>query len=253
MSHPVRGRRTRGRISAGLWIMRVVFWPMADLLFTREVHGADRVPATGPALLAANHVSITDPVHFARFVWDAGRVPRFLAKSSLYRWPAGLILRSAGQIPVYRATPQAPDSLRAAVSALDADAVVCIYPEGSVTRDPQWWPMAAKNGVARLALETGAPVIPVAQWGPQATHDYHTKTWSVFPRKHGIIRVGEQVDLSRYLGRPSTAALLREVTEVIMDRIRAELSIVRAEPAPTVIHPNPATGSPSDGADRADE
>lgn len=239
----VRGRSSRGHISWGLWLMLVVFHPMADLIFRREVWQGERIPPTGPAIIVANHISIADPVSFARGVWDAGRIPQFLAKNTLYRGVVGVILRSAGQIPVYRATDAAQDSLRAAVAALQRGEVVCIYPEGTVTRDPDWWPMVAKNGVARLALAVDAPVIPVGQWGPQLTHDYRTKKWSVFPRKDTICNVGDPIDLSAYRDRPVTAALLREVTDEIMVSVRDLLAEIRQERPPAHFHRDAETGA----------
>lgn len=237
-----RGRRSRGHISWGLWLMLIIFHPMADLVFRREVWHSERIPAQGPVIIVANHVSIADPVSFARGIWDAGRIPQFLAKSTLYRGIFGVILRSAGQIPVYRASNAAQDSLRAAVAALQRREVVCIYPEGTVTRDPDWWPMVAKNGVARLVLAVDAPVIPVGQWGPQLTHDYHTKKWSVFPRKMTICNVGEPVDLLAYRRRAVTADLLREITDEVMIAVRRQVAEIRQEQPPADFFRDAKTG-----------
>ncbi len=238
----VRGRGSRGHISWGLWLMVIIFHPMADLIFRREVWHGERIPAEGPVIIVANHISIADPVSFARGVWDAGRIPQFLAKNTLYRGVFGVVLRSAGQIPVYRSTGAAQDSLGAAVAALQRGEVVCIYPEGTVTRDPDWWPMVAKNGVARLVLAVDAPVIPVGQWGPQLTHDYHTRKWSVFPRQKTICNVGEPVDLSAYRGRPVTAGLLREITDEIMLSVRRQVADIRQEQPPPEFYRDARTG-----------
>lgn len=223
--------------------MVIVFHPMADALFRREVWHSERIPEQGPAILVANHISIADPVSFGRGVWDAGRIPQFLAKNTLYRGVFGVILRSAGQIPVYRATSAAQDSLRAAVAALERGEVVCIYPEGTVTRDPSWWPMVARNGVARLVLAVDAPVIPVGQWGPQLTHDYHTRRWSVFPRKLTICNVGEPLDLSRHRGRRATLELLREITDEVMVGVSRQLAEIRQEPPPPSFYRDSRTGA----------
>ncbi len=238
-----RGRHGRGHISWGLWLMLIVFHPMADLVFRRDVWHGERIPASGPVIIVANHISIADPVSFARAVWDAGRIPQFLAKNTLYRGVFGVVLRSAGQIPVYRSTSAAQDSLRAAVAALQRGEVVCIYPEGTVTRDPDWWPMVAKNGIARLVLAVDAPVIPVGQWGPQLTHDYHTKRWSVLPRKRTVCNVGEPVDVSAFRGRPVTAGLLREITDEIMFSVRRELAEIRREQPPPEFYRDAETGA----------
>ena len=150
----------------------------------------------GPVLLVANHVSILDPIACARLVFDAGRLPHFLAKESVFKGFAGTLLRSAGQIPVARFSADAHAALDAAKADLDAGNVVVIYPEGSVTRDPDWWPMQARTGVARLALTTDAVVVPVAQWGPQRVHDYHRKKLRLRFRAPADYLVGEPVDLS---------------------------------------------------------
>ena len=147
-------------------------------------------------LLVANHVSVLDPLACARLVYDNGRMPHFLAKDSVFRGPAGPILRAAGQIPVQRGTAAAQSSLGAARQALAEGELVVIYPEGSVTRDPDWWPMQPRTGVARLALTTDAVVVPVAQWGPQRVHDYQAKKLHLRLRTPAEYLVGEPIDLT---------------------------------------------------------
>src|SRR5262249_32775623 len=157
---------------------------------------------------------------FVCFVWDSGRTPRILVKSSLFKVPViGRVLRGAQQIPVYRGSAEAKDSLQDAVTALERGEALCIYPEGTVTRDRDWWPMVAKNGVAGLAMATDVPVVPIAQWGAQEFFDSYTPKRKLrpFPRKLVQIRAGAPVDLSAYRGKPMTPELLREVTGVIME------------------------------------
>ena len=130
-----------------------------------EYRGRAVVPRRGGVVLAVNHISNLDPVLLARFVLELGRIPRFLAKSSLFETPVvGTVLRGARQIPVLRDSENAAEALSAAIDALRAGELVVIYPEGTTTRDPQGWPMVARNGVARLALRAAVPVVPVAQW-----------------------------------------------------------------------------------------
>jgi 1-acyl-sn-glycerol-3-phosphate acyltransferase len=109
---------------------------------------------------------------------------------------------------------------------------VCIYPEGTVTRDPAFWPMQARTGVARLALATDVPVVPVCNWGPQYTLDVEHRKVRPFPRHEVWGVAGPPVDLSPYRGRPLTAELLREVTDVIMRAVRDQLAEVRGEDPP---------------------
>ena len=147
-------------------------------------------------------MSYVDPMTVGLYVLDTGRLPRFLAKSSLFETPLiKYVARGAKQIPVYRGTADASKALTAAVEALAAGECVLIYPEGSATRDPDCWPMRARTGVARLALMSGAPVVPVAQWGPQELWRYRARFPRPFPRKRVQIVAGEPIDLSRYDGR----------------------------------------------------
>ncbi|MGY2002274.1 lysophospholipid acyltransferase family protein [Blastococcus sp. SYSU DS1024] len=249
---PVRARgarrsgkwRTRGRISFPLWLCILVIYPVSSLLFRLRYHHAERIPLTGPVLLVANHVSVLDPLACARLVFDRGRIPHFLAKEAVFRGLAGTILRATGQIPVARFSSAARSALAAAEADLRAGSIVVVYPEGSVTRDPDWWPMQARTGAAHLALTTDAVVVPVAQWGPHRVHDYHTKELHLRFRTPADYLVGEPIDLSAAraevrAGRPLEPALLRETTELMMSRVRDQLADLRGEPAPRAIHPAP--------------
>ena len=236
--------RTRRPVTPAFALCVAVVYPVASVVFRLRYRHADRIPPTGGVLLVANHVSVLDPLACARLVWDSGRVPRFLAKEAVFRGLAGTILRAAGQIPVSRGTSVASSSVHAAKAALDAGEVVVIYPEGSVTRDRDWWPMQARSGVARLALTTDAVVLPVAQWGPQRVHDYHTKRLHLRLRTPADYLVGEPVDLSAHraavrAGRPLAADLLHEVTDLLMAAVRDEFAELRGEAPPAQFHPRP--------------
>ena len=243
--------RTRGWLTYGMWAAVVIVYPVASLMFRLRYRHADRLPPRGPVLLVANHVSILDPLACARLVFDAGRLPHFLAKQSVFKGFAGTLLRSAGQIPVARFSVDAHAALDAAKADLDAGNVIVIYPEGSVTRDPDWWPMQARTGVARLALTTDAVVLPVAQWGPQRVHDYHRKKLYLRFRAPADSLVGEPIDLSAARAQVRddghlSAQLLRETTDLIMSRVRDELAELRGEPAPPTFHPRPRRELPGD-------
>jgi 1-acyl-sn-glycerol-3-phosphate acyltransferase len=243
--------RTRRPLPPALLFCVVVIYPVTQLLFRMRYRHAERLPRTGPVLLVANHVSVLDPLACARLVWDCGRVPHFLAKEAVFAGWVGRILRAAGQIPVARGSADARTSLAAAEADLAAGNVVVIYPEGSVTRDPDWWPMEARTGVARLALATDAVVLPVAQWGPQRVHDYHAKELHLRPRAPAEYLVGEPVDLDDLraqvrAGRPMTGELLRQVTDRMMASVRDQLAELRGEPAPTTTTPHPRRALPRD-------
>jgi 1-acyl-sn-glycerol-3-phosphate acyltransferase len=243
--------RTRWPVPLAFWVCIVVVYPVSALMFRLRYRHAERLPVRGPVLVVANHVSILDPIACARLVFDNGRLPHFLAKQSVFKGFAGVLLRGAGQIPVARFSVDAHTALDAAKADLDAGNLIVIYPEGSVTRDPQWWPMQARTGVARLALTTEAVVVPVAQWGPQELHDYHRKKLHLRMRVPADYLVGEPVDLSALraevrAGRPLDGALLRETTDLLMARVRDQLAELRGEPAPATFHPRPQRETPGD-------
>ncbi|MFD2421244.1 lysophospholipid acyltransferase family protein [Amycolatopsis pigmentata] len=223
-----------GREKGGFWVgaAAVLFYPVSWL--TRRVYlNAERVPRQGAALLVLNHISHMDPAVDAVFVHRQKRVPRFMAKNSVATAPLfGRIFLGAGGIPVYRGSSSAGDSLRAAHEALREGKVVVIYPEGTVTKEPGQWPKKAFTGVARLALENDVPVIPIARWGTQDVLDFYHKKLRLIPRRTVTHSVGEPVDLSAYRGRDRGAALLREVSELLMDRVTDLLAEVRGEEPP---------------------
>nr|MDT0664296.1 lysophospholipid acyltransferase family protein [Micromonospora sp. DSM 115978] len=199
-----------------IWLAACVVRPLSLLLARRRWSGQANLPSHGPVVLAVNHVCVLDPLMLAHFVYASGRVPRFMATSGLWRvFGLRRVLRGAGQIPVYRDGPDAADALRDAVAALRAGKLVVIYPEGGVTRDPDYWPMRARTGVARLALATGAPVVPVAVWGPQQIWGRDRRPRPL-PRKTVVVAAGPALDLTAWTSSEPSAAVLREVTDVVM-------------------------------------
>lgn len=226
-------RSRRGPVGFWIGLAVAVIWPAVSVFFKVRWRGRENVPRTGGLIMVTNHVSYADPLVFARFVWDSGRVPRFLIKDGLFRvFAVGRVLRGARQIPVSRGTADARQSLSQAVDALGRGQCVCIYPEGTVTRDPDYWPMLGRTGVARIALDADVPVVPVAQWGAQHVVDVYRRRYRPFARPAAVCLAGPPVDLSAYRGRPQDAELLREVTDVILGAVRDQLAVVRGEPAP---------------------
>ena len=219
-----------------VWVTALIFYPISWIGKTTPT-GAENVRRSGGVLLVMNHVSHLDPVVDAVFVHRNGRVPRFLAKESLFRTPVFKHLISrAGSIPVYRASTAAGDSLVAAKEALRDGKLVIIYPEGTITKDPDGWPMHARTGVARLALdclEHDIPVLTAARWGTNFILNGYTKKFRPFPRKKIYFSVSEPVDLSAYRDRPVNNELLRQVTDLLMGRVREQLAVERGEQAPT--------------------
>lgn len=213
------------------------FWPLGAILvpFMRAVSDIrivhpERLPATGAYILTPNHLSNIDPVVVAVAVWRLGRAPRFLAKASLFRIPVvGTLFRAAGQIPVQRGGTRAGVPLDAARRLIEEGQGVIVYPEGSLTRDPDLWPMRGRSGAARLALDLGLPVIPCAQWGSQALMPVNTTKLVLKGRPRIDVRFGEPVDL-RDLA--NDRAGIAAATDRIMAAITALLEEVRGERAP---------------------
>ena len=229
--------RRRGRLGPWYRLAIAILKPFCVVMWRREASGLQHLPRTdGGIILAANHISLLDPIALADHVlYDLGLAPRFMAKSSLFegRGFVATVLRGAGQIPVHRQTADAARALDAAVAALARGETVVIYPEGTVTRDPGKWPMVARTGVARLALLSGAPVLPLAQWGAQEVLDsYRSKGFHPFPRRTMRFRLGAPDDLADLVGRPMSADVLRDGTERVMAAVTAELEALRGEKAP---------------------
>jgi 1-acyl-sn-glycerol-3-phosphate acyltransferase len=244
--------RSRPR-SIGFWyrLAVVILRPLLMVLTRRDWRGAENLPAEGGFVVATNHVSHVDPLTFAHFLYDNGKLPRFLGKEGLFRlFFVGQVLRGAKQIPVYRESADASRAFSAAVAAVRAGECVGIYPEATLTRDPDLWPMVGKTGAARVALETGAPVIPIAQWGPQQLLPPYTKKPHLLPRPTMHVWAGPPVDLDDVRDRPVDAALLREVTERIMAAITSLLEEIRQEQAPAVRYDPRAEGLPVTGNPR---
>jgi len=184
-------------------------------------------------VVCPNHISWFDPLECAHFLYDSGRPPRFLGKESVFRVPvAGRIIAGAGQIPVYRESVDAAGSVRDAIDAVSRGECVVVYPEGTISRDPGLWPMTGKTGAARIALSTGAPVIPVAQWGAQDVIGPYKSEFRILPRKTMHVWAGPPVDLDDLRGGAVDTAVLQEATARIMAAVTALLEQIRGETAP---------------------
>lgn len=224
-------------LRVGAWMrFAILLVKPALLLFTRQDwRGTEHVPPGG-VILAANHISHADPLTLCDWIlFEVRRKPHFLAKSTLFkrRSLVGSVMRGAGQIPVHRKTADASLALRDAVAALQNGQLVVIYPEGTVSRDPDKWPMRARTGVARLALLSGAPVVPVAQWGSQDILDsYRSKGLHLLPPTRSFIRAFPPVDLSAYQGLELTGEVLRAATADIMAALTRGVAELRGELPP---------------------
>ncbi len=193
----------------------------------------EKIPATGGCIVVFNHISHIDPLLAAHFVYDHGRLPRYLAKSGLFKNKAlGGFLAAAGQIPVERLSRSAVGAYDAAVAAVRDGECVVVYPEGTLTRDPDLWPMVGKSGAARIALETGCPVIPVGQWGAHEVLPPYTKRPHVVPRHRVTMKAGDPVDLSDLVAQPRSLEVVNEATARIMAALTAIVGELRDEVPP---------------------
>ncbi len=205
-------------------LVRNILKPWLATWFRYTIEGLENIPREGPAILAFNHIAYLDPLIAAYFVDKVGRRPRLLAKSELFQdkriaW----LLRGAGQIEVKRGSHEAPMALDHALAALTRGEVIVIFPEGTITNDPDLNPMEAKTGMARLALASGVPVIPCALWGTQNIWPKgYAKRWR--PRQDVLVRIGEPIRLE---GDPGSRTAWVEVGERVMSEIARLVASLR--------------------------
>ena len=192
--------------------------PPIALWFNWRFEGMDHIPEEGPVLVAANHISYFDPLAHGYMLVKAGRRPRYLAKSELYNnWFLRHLLEGAKQIRVERGSGSAAP-LESAGTALKDGEVVVVYPEGTVTKNPDYTPMQAKTGIARLTLATDVPVVPIAVWGSQNVWQRDGARSLAFGRPIWL-KAGPPLDFSRFDGQENEPAVLREVAETVMDEL----------------------------------
>ena len=220
-------------LPAGFRFLRGVLRPVMMRWTDRHWSGTENLPSEGGYIVVANHATNADPISFGHFLVDNHVPVKILAKAELFRVPVfGRLITSAGMIPVERGTSHAIDSLRYAKEALARGEVIGIFPEGTLTHDPDGWPMRAKTGAARLALESGVPVIPIAQWGMHRIMPRHTGKIISFRRQRVDVMAGPAVDLSDLQGQEISGSVLREATDRIMAEIRRMLGEIRGETPP---------------------
>lgn len=186
--------------------------------FRWRLRGGEKIPRTGPVIFACNHISYFDPLCQGYLLVKHRRRIRFFAKAELWKNPfLRFILKGANQIPVQRGTGEM-GPVDGAIKALARGDGVVIYPEATITTTPDLMPMQGKTGVARVAIATGAPVVPVAVWGSH----WVSPKGRVRGRRLGrliSVQAGDALQFGALKDRQDDPATLREVT----DRIMAEL------------------------------
>lgn len=211
-------------IRVAIWLFR----PLFQVATKRDWRGFEKLPTDSGYVIAPNHISHLDPLLFAHAFVDHGIIPRYLAKDVVFGYPIlGWMAKTGEQIPVYRGTQGAAESLRAAIAAVNDGKSVIVYPEGTITRDPDMWPMTGRTGAVRIALTTGKPLIPVMQWGSNEILPPYRKLPHLFPRKTIHVEVGDPVDLSEFEGKEITDELLHAATDKVMDALTDMLAEFR--------------------------
>ncbi|MEX2458450.1 MAG: lysophospholipid acyltransferase family protein [Actinomycetota bacterium] len=225
------------------WLMKHIFLgPLLKLMYRPKVRGIENVPRSGPVIIAMNHISFMDSLIVPLL---CSRQVVFLGKADYFdHWYTSWFFKAAGVIPVRREGGSASEAaLLAGIRALKQGMVVGIYPEG--TRSPDGRLYRGKTGVARMALEARATVIPVAVAGTDEVMPLDAK----FPRLKGRpdIRFGKPLTFDRYFDTPTDRFVLRSVTDEILyeimmltgqeyvdeyaSKVKEELKAARAEAA----------------------
>jgi 1-acyl-sn-glycerol-3-phosphate acyltransferase len=217
-------------ISTVIKIVNAIMKPLTR----RDWRYQDKVPQSGGVIFVPNHISNADPLAVGQFLAFSGRWPRFLAKESVFRIPViGRIIAACGQIPVERGSARSKEALVAAAQAIEQGRALVIYPEGTITYDPDLWPMKAKTGAARLALTTGCPVVPIGQWGAQDLMPGRKPRFpKLFPRKTLRLATGDPIPLDDLRAQPVSPVTLDEATTRIMDAITVLVAELRHEVPP---------------------
>ncbi|GAB3843463.1 lysophospholipid acyltransferase family protein [Nesterenkonia populi] len=210
--------------------------PGMNVLMGKDWQGLEKIPSDG-CIVVANHVSAVDPLAVLHAVYRSGTTPHIMAKESLFRVPVlGALMRKVQLIPVARGDREkSQQSFEAAYEIIQQGGAVVIYPEGTLTKDPGLWPMRMKTGAARLALITGAPVIPLSHWGTHRFLPRGKKLPRILPRRRYSLRADKPVDLSDLRGRPLSRTLLAEATQRIEQALTDGVAELRGEPAPELI------------------
>ena len=219
------------------WQIRIIaniLRPLIRVLFGVKVIGAEKLPKSGAYILAANHVTNLDALGFAYVMYfRLHRAPHFLAKEALFRVPVvGPVLRACGQIPVLRGARNNVDPMAAAHEVIRAGQIIGIFPEGTLTREPNGWPMRGKTGAMRLAIESGVPIFAVGQWGTEAVMGTYESKITPKPWHNMTMLIGDQVDLSKFKDAKLGTAEMVEASETVMAAITKQVEILRGQKAP---------------------
>ena len=219
-------------------LVATLLGPLVRVLFRVEVIGKEKLPKDGAYILCFNHVTHLDPLAVAYATYfGIKRGPHFLAKGSLFKVPVlGPILIAAGQVPVYRGGRRNIEPMEAAFKFLEAGHVITIFPEGTLTREPNGWPMRGKTGSVRMAIEAGVPIFAVGQWGSEVVLPTYSKKLKPKPWHKVRVQIGDEINLDAYRGRKLSTEELKEATSVVMRAITKQVEILRDAKAPKELY-----------------
>ncbi len=238
-------RPRKGNIHGLYTFAYYVLNPIMKSTAKLEWDGTENLPKSGGFIVAPNHVSEFDPVAMGYFLGINGYEIKFLAKDGLFKIPLlGPFLTKWGMIPVSRESGGG-NSLEAAHAALENGAMIGIYYEGTLTRDPAFWPMKGKTGLARLALDTRVPVIPVVQWGAQDIMDREVAPKLIGRRRKLYYRVLPALDYSDIEGDSSNHEGVRELTRRLTEVLTEGAAELRGQKAPETVWDAKTTDHPS--------
>ncbi|MGH2786234.1 MAG: lysophospholipid acyltransferase family protein [Actinomycetota bacterium] len=205
-------------------VARALLLPFLRLLCRWRLLGVENIPKSGPVIVACNHISYFDPLCHAYMIDRSGRKCRFFAKAELWRNPfLRFVLTHAHQIPVERGSGET-GPVEKAIEWLGRGELVVIYPEATITTNPDLTPMTGKTGVGRVALATGASVVPIAVWGSHWVRPKRRKRSNKIGRLI-TLKAGEPMRFDD-LAAHDEAEAAREVTDRVtgeLDRLVREL------------------------------
>lgn len=247
-----------GPLGSVLYALAAVFLGSVVTIVSRlrvaKYKGRRRAAAAlpeGPIIVVSNHASYADGIMLALVCRRMGRSVRLLATSGVFGVPGiGWLARWLGFISVKRGSSDASLALEAAAEALAAGEAVGIFPEGRTTRDPEMWPERAKTGAVRLALKTGAPIVPIAMVGTHRVlrrgHPIRSILVNVVLRPEVLTDVGEPMNLRAMAGEDNPSPeRVRELSDVVMGRIIDLVEALRDEVAPDPAGVEPTAGTVS--------
>lgn len=213
--------------------LAAVVRPTLNLFMSKGWAGAEHLPRNG-GIICANHMTEIDFLVIGHYLYAHGILSHFVAKDALFKTPVvGSLMRQLGHIPVNRRSA-GQGWLAPARRIIERGGVVVVYPEGTLTRDPDLWPMRGRLGSARLSLETQAPTVPLGHWGAHHVLPRYARKPDLFPRKHVEIAAGPPVDLTDLTGHSLDRETLETATSRTIAAITAIVARLRNETPPAV-------------------